>query len=196
MNYLRESKLKPMDISSMKIDLTNSQNLLYISDRFDDNVVVRYSRNKMSFKCTIDILRPDDIVIDENHVYITSFPNYTISKSTNQVHGLQKNSNCVFVLNKTNYSIERVISFNDWLTPQGLFVDENSNLLTTAFELDRFDMTSSDNLFLRLIDSDGGLLDKNEVREQLHGECRKMICFSDEFMFICYEKHLDLYRIR
>jgi hypothetical protein len=73
LNYLRQVKLKSMNISRMKIDLLDNQNLLYISDRRSNRVVVRYSENN-KFKTTFDILRPEYIEFDVNYIYsLTSF---------------------------------------------------------------------------------------------------------------------------
>ena len=103
--FIRQIKLKPMNISRMKIDLIDNQNLLYISDRCANKVVVRYSENH-KFKTTFDILRPYFIEFDANYIYITSYPDFSISKSTNKVEGLQKKSNCIFLLNKNDFKTE------------------------------------------------------------------------------------------
>ena len=42
-------------------------------------------------KTTFDILRPDFSEFDINYIYITSNPDFSISKSSDEVHGLQKN---------------------------------------------------------------------------------------------------------
>ena len=73
-----------MNISRMKIDLTDNQNLLYISDWCANKVVVRYSENHR-FKTTFDIMRPHEIEFDVNFIYITSFPDFSFNKSTDRV---------------------------------------------------------------------------------------------------------------
>ena len=147
----------------MKIDLIDNQNLLYISDRCANKVVVRYSENH-KFKTTFDILRPYFIEFDANYIYITSYPDFSISKSTNKVEGLQKKSNCIFLLNKNDFKTVRIISF-DWLGPEGLFIDKNSNILTVAAELDRGSMESSTNCFLYVTGPNGTLIQNIEIED-------------------------------
>ena len=65
LNYLRQFKLKPMNVSKMKIDLTDDSSLLYISDLYANKIIVRYSTcNK--FKTIINIVRPEYMDFDEN----------------------------------------------------------------------------------------------------------------------------------
>ena len=173
----------------MKIDLTDNQYLLYISDRDDNKVVVRYSENH-KFKTTFDIFRPECIDFDVNYIYITSYPDFSRNKSTDRVHGLQKKSNCIFLLNKNDFKTVRIISFDDWLGPEGLFIDKNSNIFTVASELDRRSMESSTNCFLHLIAPNGTLIQKFEIEDDEDDEDESFYYINDEFMFICKDKHL------
>jgi hypothetical protein len=45
-------------------------------------------------------------------------------------------SNCIFIISKSNYSILNAIRIDEWIDPRGLYVDDNLNILTTAFKLD------------------------------------------------------------
>ena len=72
---------------------------------------------------------------DENFLYVTSFPNFTINGKNHRVEGIQKKSNCIFVLNKTKYDVLRTIKFEDWLGPEGLFLDKFFNILTVIDKL-------------------------------------------------------------
>ena len=189
--YLRQIKLKQMNISKMKIDLTDNQNLLYITDRCANKVVVRYSENH-KFKTTFDILRPDFIEFDVNYIYITSYPDFSINKTTDEVHGLQKKSNCIFVLNKNDLKTVRIISLDDWLGPIGLFFDKNSNILTVAAVLDRHSMRISSNQFLHEISPNGTLVEKFCIKlSEYHDLWINDCCIIDKYLFICNENHLN-----
>ena len=189
--YLRQIKLKQMNISKMKIDLTDNQNLLYITDRCANKVVVRYSENH-KFKTTFDILRPDFIEFDVNYIYITSYPDFSINKTTDEVHGLQKKSNCIFMLNKNDFKNVRTFSFDDWFAPVGLFINKNSNILTVADELDRHSMRISSNQFLHEISPNGTLVEKFCIKlSEYHDLWINDCCIIDKYLFICNENHLN-----
>ena len=68
------------------------------------------------------------------------------------------------MLNKNDFKTVKIISF-DWLGPEGLFIDKNSNILTVAAELDRGSMESSTNCFLYVIDPNGTLIQNIEIED-------------------------------
>jgi hypothetical protein len=194
LNYLRQIKLKPMNVSKMKIDLLVNQNLLHISDRRSNRVVVRYSENN-KFKTTIDILRPEYIEFDVNYIYITSYPDFTHNGRTGEIEGLQKKSNCIFLLNKSDFRTVRFVPFDDWLGPEGLFIDKNSNILTVAAVLDRQLMKSSSSKYIHVIAANGTLAEKIEIEDYDDDDYNEIYCIVDKYIFICKKKSLVGYKL-
>ena len=100
---------------------------------------------------------------------------------------MQKKSNCIFLLNKINFKTVRIISFDDWLAPTGLFIDKNSNILAVAPELDRHYMEVFDT-FIHVITPNGRLVQKIEIEQDLNDFDDQRIrdcCIIDKFVFIC-----------
>lgn len=207
LNYLRCIKLKAMDIHKMKIDLTDNRNLLYLSDWRDNKIVVRYSENN-KFKNVIDILGPTYMEFDKDFMYVMSEPIYTKNKTTGQIEGVQKKSNCIFLLNKTNYSQVRSISLDDWLVLGGLHFNKFSNIQTIAYELDK--NKNINDFYLYIFKQDGNLIQKldGEIEDGPHkelniqefveahkGEEVLFVDINDEFAFVCYKKMFDIFRI-
>ena len=191
MNYLRQFKIKPMFVSNMKIDLLNEQNLLYLSDTGDDKIVVRFSETD-KFKTIINIMKPNFMEFSEEFMYVTSQPDFNLNKKARRLEGLQKGSNCIFILNKKNYEIVKKITFENWLVPFGLHLDKNLNILTTASELSETRIVS-ENPFLYFINSSGELVQKTEIEIGLKRPCS--ISFHDNYFFICDDTILSLFEI-
>ena len=179
LKYLRHCKIKPMFISKMKIDLTNHQNLLYISVVEDNKVSVLNSEN---FECKTDleIMRPNYIEFDVNFIYITSYPSFKTNFKTGQIEALQKKCNCISVLQKNNYGIISVINFDNWFIPRGLYVGKNGYIYTRAAVLDQNRIQIGE--FLYIMARDGTLIQKIEFKNCVN-EIGRCLMITDEFIF-------------
>ena len=99
------------------------------------------------------------------------------------------------MLNKNDLKTVRIISFDDWLGPIGLFFDKNSNILTLADELDRHSMLLSTNKFLHVISPNGTLVEKIYIEEDDHyDDCIKDCCMINKYLFICKEDNINCYK--
>jgi hypothetical protein len=190
-SYLRQFKIKPMFVSNMKIDLLDEQNLLYLSDTGDDKIVVRFSETH-KFKTIINITRPNFMEFSEEFMYVSSQPNFNLNKRARRLEGLQKGSNCIFILNKKTYEIVKRVAFENWLVPFGLKLDENFNIYTTASELSETRIVS-ENPFLYIINSNGELVEKIEIEVSLKRPCS--ISFFKDYFFICDDSILSMFEI-
>ena len=191
MIYLRQFKIKPMFVSNMKIDLFDEQHLLYLSDNSDDKIVVHYSETD-KFKNVIKIMKPNFLELNKDFLFVTSQPSFNLNKKARRLEGLQKGSNCVFILNKSNYEIIKRITFENWLVPFGIQLDENSNILTTASQLSETRIVS-DNPYLYIINLDGDLLQKIEIDVALRRPCS--ISFYNDLFFLCDDSILSIFEI-
>ena len=190
LTFLRIFKTNLANDYKMKVDLTDRRSLLYISDFIAGEIVVRLSNyNKIENK--INILRPEYMDFDENFLYVTSYPIYQLRKQETQVSSIQKRSNCIFVLNKFNYEVVRTIKSAFWLGPQGLFIDQCSNIFTVVSQLECGYILSR-NKCLCINDSQHD--DSMQFVEFFEDESKDITYFINENIFIvCYGSSLDIY---
>ena len=192
LHYIRQIRMKSMFVDKMKIDLSDNQYLLYISDWSDNKIIVRFSENGR-FKCVINITGPTYVEFDSYFLYVTSFPIFSRNRATDIVEGVQKNSNCIFILNKSNYDVVKKISFDNWLGPEGLYLNNDFNIFTTASKFNRDKKESSDFFYLYEVTLDGSVVRKFKFEDNSDEETRyTYIC--DRYVFVCYETHLNIYR--
>ena len=179
--YHDEINLKQINIDQMKMDLTDNRNLLYISDMSANKVFVvnskRKHNHKHEFNTDIDIFRPNYIEFDVNFIYITSYISYSeISEDV-----IESKYNSISVLNKTNYELVRIIHFDDWFMPIGLYIDKNRNIFTRATVF-RSKNENINGQYLFIIASDGTLIRKIKFLDCPDHSC-KYVYISDKFIF-------------
>ena len=107
----------------------------------------------------------------------------------------KKKSNCIFLLNKIDFRTVRIISFDDWLGPEGLFIDKNSNILTVAAELDRHSMQASSHCYIHVIKLNGTLAQKIEI-DNFNEDEESVISYfmTSKFVFKHGSNNLNVYR--
>ena len=117
----------------MALDPDN-EDVMYITHYIDNKVTVwDTSSNKLISSFEID--SPEYIQIKKNKIYLSSRTEVELVEDSREFKRFKRGSNCIFILNKSNYSLIHAIRINEWLDPRGLVVDENNNILTTAFKL-------------------------------------------------------------
>ena len=191
LNYLKQMSLKPMYVTSIKIDLFDEQNLLYITDNSDDKIVVRYTEIDR-FKEAIKVLKPSFIEFSKDFIFVISYPSFNLNKKARRLEGFQKGSNCIFVINKSDQEIVRRICFDNWLIQPGLCLDEELNITTIAFELSETRILST-STYLYIISLNGDLVQKIEIDAGV-GKPSSICFFNDSFSF-CDEKTLNIFQI-
>jgi hypothetical protein len=140
-----DSNIKKPD--SMNID--HETNLLYISE-YDSNYVSVWSLDDQKYQTQIKIDSPAQIQIVDDKLFVISESDFEHMKTTGRIR-ITKGSNSIFIINKLTNEIENKIKLDDWFDPCGLCVDNNQNILTTAFELDN-DKYVSQKRFLYIFD--------------------------------------------
>ena len=150
-NFERDTKQAiSMDLA---IDRLNN-NLLYLTSTLHDRVSI-WSVASDEYLNDFKIDRPNDIELVGEFLYITSKTYYdSFYTTSNTLFKITEGSNCIFIVNKTSHEITRTIRFVDWLAPEGLYIDQNLNMITTAYHLDN-DFTISQSRYLYLINSSG-----------------------------------------
>jgi hypothetical protein len=153
-----------------KIDLENHEfskiecisvdsNHIY-GGKFKNNKIVKWDiKTGKLIKFVENIDSPYSLALDRNNsLFVASLTKF------NERFEITSGSNSIFVLKKIDLEPLRVIKFNDWLSPVGLFIDHKSNILTTAYRLLNGGKTKSKNRYIYKINKDGN---KIEDRIQL-----------------------------
>jgi hypothetical protein len=124
---------------------------------------------------------PGQIQIVNDKLIIISENDYEHNKNTGRLR-ITKGSNSLFILNKNTMDIVKKIKLDDWFDPCGLFIDQNFNIYTTAFELDHEKYISTYRLLYKF-DPNGVLLTKTKL-ENIEN-FSDMIVF-DRKLYFCY----------
>ena len=132
---------------------------------------------------------------DENFLYVTSYPDFSINGSNHRVEGVQKKSNCIFVLNKTKYDVVRTIKFEDFLGPEELFLDKFDNIMTVIDELNTDKTLGETFLCITNLKNEGSsqyipVLVNDDDEEKIIS-----YLITENIFIICYEKFIGIFRL-
>ena len=128
--------------------ITFDNDVLYCSHTVEDAVRL-WDVNTGEKIRNLKIEQPNHIRLSEREIYILSrtdchYPNKKLVKLTK--------GNYINVLSRSNFEIMHKIQFDDWLFPHSLHLSNDSNIYTTAHQLDANGFYSK-NRFLFVIDS-------------------------------------------
>lgn len=134
MNFVRKFDVSKVElITHMLIDFIDPRNILYITDRQNDKLYIYDSETGLHMNL-IHLDSPLNIAYNENNIYITSLTEF--DEAPCGIH-VTRGQNCIYVLDKKSFNVINKIQFQNWLNPNGLYVDENSNILTTACQVEQ-----------------------------------------------------------
>lgn len=139
-----------------KID--DSKCSLYVTD-WDNNILYSFlidNNNLLKLNKPLKIDSPMHIFCHKDRVFTISAVQYVKVKNERKLDRITYGSNCIFELNSSSLDIIKKIKVNNWLNPQGLSIDSNGYLLSTALLLDA-DNFISDYRYLFLIESSTGI---------------------------------------
>ena len=189
MKFKREFNIvKDLEVENIFIDLKSKDKRLYITDKDNNQITVWKSENG-DYITTIKIDSPGHIEFNENSVFVTSITDVDGNEETRKLNKIESGSNCIFELNKSNYEIINKIAFDNWIQPWGLCLDENSNIITTAFQLNENQIISEER-YLYIIDRNKSILSKIDL-----GDWREVaydMKYFDNKIVICFAKHLRI----
>ena len=85
----------------------------------------------------IEIDSPFHMMLKLNKLYVISATHLDFEEDDNLkiFKKVKSGGNCIFVVNKMNLEIIKVIKLENWMSPLSIFVDDNENLITTALKL-------------------------------------------------------------
>jgi hypothetical protein len=154
--------------------------VLYVTD-FENNQISSWNSESGKYISQYKIDSPGQIQINNDKLIIISENDYEHNKSTGRLR-ITKGSNSLFILNKNSMDIVKKIKLDDWFDPCGLFIDQNSNILTTAFELDHEKYISTHRLLYKF-DASGNFLSKTKLD---HIENFSDMVAFDRKLYFCY----------
>lgn len=125
---------KILNVSYMAIDNDN-ESVLYISHYIDNKITI-WNLIDSKLVHSIDIDSPEYMQINRNKIYVTSHCDAEYVDEKKELKQIKNGSNCIFIINKNSYAVVCTIRLDDWVELRGLYIDENSNIITTAFKLD------------------------------------------------------------
>ena len=158
--------------------------LVYCTDYWYDKVSIWYGEQPSSdygdnckttgnFHCTKYTLSneftcdsPAYIQIADSKIFIVSAVELEIEENTSKLKDIKKGANCIFVFDKIKLCILFKIKLKDWIEPYGLVVDSQSNIYTSASNLDN-DNNISTTAYLFKFDKNGCLLNKMQFSNWL-----------------------------
>lgn len=157
-NYIGKTALEVYLLCPFYLLFDDSSQDFYISDDSHELVLKWNVLNKTSFQSK-KLSKPNFMRCIQNYLFVTSGTDWDTDKEIVTQYDIFEGLNCIYVLDKNNLDILNEIKRDDWLGPNGLEVDSNKNLLTTAFELNN-EKRVSQNRFLFVLNIDGECLNK------------------------------------
>jgi hypothetical protein len=145
---------------------------IYCTDYWYDKVTIwrgEYPDDLNSignYRCTNYLLNsefscdsPSYIQICHDKIFIVSAVELETEETSLKLKEIKKGSNSIFVFDKINLENLFTIRLKDWIEPYGLVVDQNSNIYTSASEIDNENNISSTASLFKF-DKNGCLLSK------------------------------------
>ncbi len=111
------------------VDMTfdeDSQNL-FIANR---NIGMITVLNNLNGECNgeFSIEKPYSVRVNLKYLFV-------LTNEDNEINSKNKLMNGIFIFNKSNFSVVKIIKLEEWKDPKGLYLDRDCNILTTAFEI-------------------------------------------------------------
>jgi WD40 repeat protein len=148
--------------------------------KLTNNKIIKWDINTGKLiKFVENIDSPYSLALDRNNSLFVA----SLTKS-NERSVITSGSNCIFVLNKNDLKPLKRIEFNDWLSPVGLFIDNDSNILTTAYRLLNGGKMKSKNRYIFKINKDGNKI-KDRIQLEDVSACQS-ISIYDKRLFATY----------
>jgi WD40 repeat protein len=162
LSLIREFKLSNVSfVSDIRINEEGNESLLYVSSIMDNRISIWNSENG-EFVKSIKVNHPSYMEFSGDRFYVVSYTICEEITETNKFLRISEGLNCIFEFDKATFDLIRKIEICNWLRPNGLYLDSQLNIVTTAFEIDDGGFISK-NRFVYVIDQNGCLVHKIEI---------------------------------
>lgn len=179
--------IKKIDLENhelSKIECISVDSDFIYGGKLKNNKIIKWNINTgklMKFVENID--SPYSLALDQNtSLFVASLTKF------NERFEITSGSNCIFVLNKNDLKPLKRIEFKkDWLSPVGLFIDNDSNILTTAYRLLNGGKIKSKNRYIFKINKDGNKIE-NKIQLEDVSACQS-ISIYDKRLFATFNNN-------
>jgi hypothetical protein len=127
-------KIVGIDKCADNLSIDGETKIIYLSHHCDDKLSSWDSKSSKLIK-EIDIERPEQSRIQENKLYIVSAADISSEPGKRKIKKINK-GNYISILSKFDLKIIQKIEFNNWLNPRSLYLSIDSNIYTTARDMD------------------------------------------------------------
>ena len=153
-------------IDYMDVDDENSD-ILYLVDNQHQKVTV-YNMNACEKAFEFKATEPWNIRVKNDKLLLISFAFWDWSNKKQRIlKRISRGDNCIYVLDKKTFKVKDVITIDGWLRPDGLCLDADGNIFTTAFMIDKESSIVSDYRYLFIFNQNHQLL-RELYLEQIH----------------------------
>lgn len=175
--------------SAIKVDTRfEAKRILYVSDWSNNEITIWNCKNG-DLLHKLDVDSPSQIEIKDNKLFIVSTINGFITTPNRKLQWITKGSNCIFVVDLVTFKIKFNLGLEYWLKLRGLQIDDDLNILVSAYELNDKNEVSS-NRYLFSFDQTGHLIDK--IRFTNNGvDCNDLILIGNKLVS-CYADKLTI----
>lgn len=166
----------------------DTQGIIYVSD-YEANSIYSFNENSGALELECQTDSPMHIKSSNNRLFVISFTKF--ERDENKLRAITSGSNCIFEIDKKTLKTIKSIVIDNWLSPQGLLLDDSQNILTTALLIDPQESNRiSEFRYLFLINPLGYCLKTFElnianISDFVFVEKRFVTCFKNE---ICIHK--------
>jgi hypothetical protein len=149
------------DLNFVNYISVDSKNL-YVSHGIDIVSIIYLNECRLITKLKIE--RPFQSTSDLNKLYIVSNFDGEWDEENRKVNKI-KNGNYINIISKFNFNIIKKIQFVNWLLPRSIYLSNDGNIYTTAFELDNNNNYSKNKYLLQINKENNKIMNKIELND-------------------------------
>ena len=131
---------------------------------FYDGVVSIFNTNDGKLITKLEIEQPNHSTSDLNKIYIVSEAHVVGVRDKRKFIKIKK-GNYINIISKSNLQIINKIQFDNWFFPFSIYLSNDGNIYTTAYELDNNKIWSGNRFLFQINKSDNQIINKIELND-------------------------------
>lgn len=153
-------------IDFMHIDNYHPQ-LIYFSHNYYKKISI-FNMTSLSKITEFDVDEPWNIKTSKANLYVVSMTFWDWQDKESRVFKtITRGSNCIFVFDKLTLKLVNKIKYDNWIRPEGLFIDKMDFIFTTAFHIDEITSNVSQFRYLFIFNQECLLIKKIYLEQVL-----------------------------
>jgi hypothetical protein len=175
--------------SAIKIDMRcEAKRILFVAD-WSNNEITLWNCKNGDLLHKLDIDSPSQIEIKNNKLFIVSTINGFITTRNRKLQWITKGSNCLFIVDLVTLKVKFSLTLDSWLKLRGLQIDDDLNIIVSAYELNKKNEVSP-NRYLFSFNQSGCLI--NKIRFTNNGiDCNDLLLIGNKLVS-CYADTLSI----